>query len=432
MHKTKKILNKLTQNYIIDNHIEDTFDKTIIKYAAPSLILYTKWILEDAQKRNYDKLYFLMRDGKILMDIANILSPVINSKTETSLIYCSRNSLRQACYHINQDHLDLLFYYLHQRTLTDVMLRLFDPKELLEFKKVSNISEEDFLKPLSQEDLIKMKQQIISNEKALELINKKSKKVFDCCLGYLEDCGIFEKDQKFALVDTGWTGSMLKNLQAIVNTKDKNLVLNEYFYGLHSLPSELKLENCHTFAFKPRKKKGNIGQNNLLECFCGDPSGTTLSFGKIDGKNCPILAKPNHQNQETYKKQQKLILDFAKYLINSIDISTLNNYYALKLIKRICCHPTKEEALALNIYKFNADTTEYSLTTLSIPATFKQLLSMVFLGKILIKLKLMKNESLSIYWFWGTLAMSNIRLKWFLRINRNILRLVLRDTILQA
>lgn len=425
MRKTKKILNNLIENYLIENKIEDSFEKTIIKFAAPSLILYTKWILEDAKKREYDKLYFLMRDGKILMDIANIISPTLDCNIEKSLIYCSRNSLRQACYHINNEHLSLLFHFLPNRTLSDVLLRLFNEQELEAFKQISKISEKDFTKQLSKTELEDLKNKILNNQKCMDAINQKSQNVFDCCLGYLDNCGVFEKDKKFALVDTGWTGSMLRSLQEIVNAKG-NIVLNEYFYGLFSLPTQLNLNNCHTFAFSPinRQKNKVYFENNLLECFCGDPSGTTLSFGKIDGKFAPILETPNSVNQETYTKQQKLILDFAKYLINSIDITTLNNNYAVELLKKISCNPTKEEVEALNIYKFNEDTTEYSLSTLSTQATFKQLFSFGFLGRVFIKLKLMKEQTFSCYWFFGSLKISKVGLKCLLRLNRFLIRYI--------
>ncbi|MBQ7351478.1 MAG: hypothetical protein IJW59_01230 [Clostridia bacterium] len=433
MRKTKKILNNLINNYIIENNIDNTFDKTIIKYAAPSLILYTKWILEDAKKRNYDRLYFLMRDGKILMEIAKIISPALDcNNIEKTLVYCSRNSLRQACYHINEEHLDLLFLFLPNRTLNDVLLRLFSEKELQEFKELSNLSDEDFSKQLTRSELSTLQNQIVNNPECMECINKKSKEVFECCIGYLEDCGFFEKDKKYALVDTGWNGTMLRSLQEIVKTKT-DTKLNEYFYGMFSIPKDIDKENCHTFAFSPQKNKSNKinFNNNLFECFCGDYSGTTLSFVKEKGKCVPLLATPNTTNKETYLRQQEIIIGFTEYLVKNINISLLNNSYAPKLLKKISCHPSYDEAMALNIYKFNEDTTEYNLTTLSIKATSKQFLTMGFIGKIFIKLKLMKRHYCPTYWFFGTLKISDVKFKWFHRLNYNLLNHLVTHSFLR-
>ena len=430
MRKTKKILNNLINNYIIENNIDNTFDKTIIKYAAPSLILYTKWILEDAKKRNYDRLYFLMRDGKILMEIAKIISPALDcNNIEKSLVYCSRNSLRQACYHINEEHLDLLFFFLPNRTLNDVLLRLFNEKELRQFKELSNLSDEDFSKQLTRSELSTLQNQIVNNPECMECINKKSKEVFECCIGYLEACGFFVKDKKYALVDTGWSGTMLRSLQEIVKTKT-DTKLNEYFYGMFSIPKDIDKENCHTFAFSPQKNKSNKinFNNNLFECFCGDYSGTTLSFGKEKGKCVPILATPNTTNKETYLRQQELILNFAKYVVKNPNFKNFHNLYAPKILKHICCYPTYEEAIALNTYQFNSDTTEYSLSQLAPKASAKQLMSIIFLGRLLIKLKLMKENYCLTDWFFGTLAISNVKFKWFFRLNRNLLKRLIKNS----
>jgi predicted HAD superfamily hydrolase len=48
----------------------DAYATLAADVVAPCYVAYVKWLLNDAQKRGIKRLYFLSRDGYILMKIA--------------------------------------------------------------------------------------------------------------------------------------------------------------------------------------------------------------------------------------------------------------------------------------------------------------------------------------------------------------------------
>ena len=50
-----------------------TFEDICRQYSAPILTYYVWWILQEAEKRQIKRLYFLARDGLILKEIAEEL-----------------------------------------------------------------------------------------------------------------------------------------------------------------------------------------------------------------------------------------------------------------------------------------------------------------------------------------------------------------------
>lgn len=60
--------------------------------AAPLLVAYVLWLLEDARARGIERLYFLSRDAEILLDLARILAPRLGLAIELRYLYASRRA----------------------------------------------------------------------------------------------------------------------------------------------------------------------------------------------------------------------------------------------------------------------------------------------------------------------------------------------------
>jgi predicted HAD superfamily hydrolase len=62
--------------------------------AAPILTAYTIWILQQAKVKQLARIYFLARDGEMLLKIAKELAPKIYPEVELRYLYVSRQALR--------------------------------------------------------------------------------------------------------------------------------------------------------------------------------------------------------------------------------------------------------------------------------------------------------------------------------------------------
>src|SRR5262249_53139823 len=62
--------------------------------AGTALFSYVVWVLQSAQKRKLDRIYFLARDGQILLKLAKMAAPTIGYQGELRYLYASRQSWR--------------------------------------------------------------------------------------------------------------------------------------------------------------------------------------------------------------------------------------------------------------------------------------------------------------------------------------------------
>ena len=64
--------------------------------AAPLLVPYVLWLLCDARARGLKRLYFVARDGQVLLAIARRLAPRVGFDGELRYLYGSRRSWEPA------------------------------------------------------------------------------------------------------------------------------------------------------------------------------------------------------------------------------------------------------------------------------------------------------------------------------------------------
>ena len=64
--------------------------------AGPTLIAYVLWVLTEASRRGLARLYFLAREGQVLLEIAQRLAPKLGSDIELRYLHVSRQSLNLA------------------------------------------------------------------------------------------------------------------------------------------------------------------------------------------------------------------------------------------------------------------------------------------------------------------------------------------------
>lgn len=52
---------------------------TVANVAGPTIFFFVWWVLEQAKSRNIERLYFLARDGQILLKVANLINKKLNT-----------------------------------------------------------------------------------------------------------------------------------------------------------------------------------------------------------------------------------------------------------------------------------------------------------------------------------------------------------------
>ncbi len=225
-----------------ENKIIQFFSDFGYEKFGPLLLLFSKWLQKELEKKQIKKVYFLARDGFIMKKAFDIIND--NKNIKSSYFYASRRSI--------------IVPSLWKLNKADEIL------DVIAFNK--NISIKSFLKKVGLDNYKKVEYFLIKYNYTLDtsinlvnsknfknflkeifpLIKENSKQEYISFQKYIE---VEKFTGKVAIVDIGWFGSMQKALNNIVN--DANVY--GYYFGL--IPDAKMCNDSFGFLFDTNKNK---------------------------------------------------------------------------------------------------------------------------------------------------------------------------------
>lgn len=249
-----------------------------VSLTAPILIPYVLWLLDEAVKKNFKRLYFIARDGYILKEVADYVIKSRNLDIKTKYIYGSRAAWQKPSIAVCLDNLDpiVMQYALNKEFLSKVLgisekrLTKLLPKSLREYHK-------NFNKEQRKEILDALK----NNQKYVAKLQSENAEKCENLIGYIKQ-EIDFSDDNFAFVDLSGSGVTQNCLASVINTFYKKSINSFYFRnGIYKVESR----NVNRFYF--------IHRNDacaLLELTSRAPHGQTTGYKcNCEGKYEPIL-----------------------------------------------------------------------------------------------------------------------------------------------
>ena len=336
-------------------------DEYSFRTVGPIMYEYTSWVLSEAVKRGYKRLYFLARDGYLLCGIANIICARRSIDIECRYLYCSRYSLRMPSYHlIGEEAFDLLLlngYYVTPKT---VLLRAeLDEAERSEIYKQLDISDENAV--FSDQGFGVFSDALRKNEFYRNIVTQRSKAAYKPAIDYFRQEKLFENDC-IAIVDSGWTGSMQRSLRILAESAGFGGKITGFYFGMYTAPKEPCDGEylCFYFDRDTGLKRKIMFNNNLFECMLSAPHGMTLRYDDINGVSKPIMAEYSEDDMHLLVERQTAgALKFAEEQAEDAPYNlkrSLKTCY--RLLKRAMIHPTAEEAEMYSRFMFCDDVTE--------------------------------------------------------------------------
>lgn len=282
------------------NNIEEIKNKNdLARYAiAPVLVFYTRWVLKESQKRNIHRLYFMARDGWLMYHIARKICTSEGLDIDCRYFYCSRYSLRAGAYKFfDECAYEKLFIHSYKQSARDMLLRAgLDESER---KRVYNDIYFDINK---ESDVMGRKEfdhfccKIRESSVFRRIIYEISVNSYPEVMRYIDQEGI-NKQKKIGIVDLGWTGSLEYTLRRLLNSGQIYTHITGFYLGLLEKPPLTPGSAYVTWLFNENDIdiKSWFSQN-LLECICSAPHGTTLGYKRDGDKTVPVLAEEENSH----------------------------------------------------------------------------------------------------------------------------------------
>ena len=263
---------------------------------APTLTAWVTWIMRRAAESGCKKVYFISRDGQVLVKIAQRLERVLRTGLDLRYLYGSRQAVQ--------------FAGSPGDAVRDLMrlgtCRLSDLRELLSLtsEQLAPVLPAKFRdRSLWEHNLTSAEREELKSALAQEplrtLVDESSQHTRDLLLSYLRQEGWADGD-KFALVDVGWRGSMAGALsKALENesTPQPDLYL---FFGLaddaHRVAGELARDRMDAWFFDDAWKHGYLpylpSTTSLIEMFCAADHGAVIGYRGDGDRIGPVLRTP--------------------------------------------------------------------------------------------------------------------------------------------
>ncbi len=292
--------------------------------AAPILTAYTIWILQQAKAKQLARIYFLARDGEMLLQIAKELAPKIYPEVELRYLYVSRQALRMpGLTKINKAFWEWMFDDTTFFTIDSLLARMcLDRQAAKPVLEPLGYSEELWQKDLSAKERISLRSKLEQHQPLQTLVLQVAEQKREVLKAYLDQEKMLD-GQAFGLVDVGWRGSLqisLENAFEIFGTRNPV----GFYFALDKPTGGLKHKGeALAFFFNLNNSVGlrndiDYRYVSAMEVFCAGCEGTTLEYTlQADGSVIPLL---KHKTNEPalgwgLKSFQQSVTAFVRHFV---------------------------------------------------------------------------------------------------------------------
>jgi len=345
---------------------------------GPILSGFLLWTLQKAAQAGIHRLYFLSRDGEVMLDFARELAGRLEIGIELRYLHVSRTAIFPALMGTGVDSHTIR--WLKEDTIV-LTLRILadrlkvDACNLQEGLSRAGVRIQGLYAPLNRSTLEKIYGLLVTDPILKEMIAESGLRAQQNLAGYLEQEMLFDGTPS-ALVDLGWHGGIQDVIFSCFNERLGYNGISGYYFGV-DLPGEpanrkfgyffnhLEGTKIHRFRHLFRV---------LIELLCSGSHGM-VRFYRLDGDGTysPVCGELEHPaNWARINSIRQGVQAFVNHLdgpsMEGTDYEHIRPQI-LRVFKKLFFFPSKNEALALGGLRFSADQAGHGLHHVASPFT---------------------------------------------------------------
>ena len=328
--------------------------------SAPMIALFVDWCLRESRAAGIERLYFLSRDGEVMMQVAGILGRRDPKAPDCRYLYVSRQSLLLPA--IGDDLEPEMSWILARSGLLTPRIALrraaidVDDRAVEQSLEAAGFPRSSFDRHLREDRLVRFRDALLAGRLAAT-IQMSAAAAREKTLAYLAQEGMLD-GVPFAIVDVGWNGTLQRSISALLETCSSDPPpVRGYYMGLRSRRQHKPADEM-TACFSDVSRQDRFAEIGyivpLIELFCAATHPGVNGYKQIGERWVPDFRATMATADWPVATQQAAIAAFARFLAASplwdTQLSALSDL-VLENLARFAATPTREEALAYGAFR---------------------------------------------------------------------------------
>jgi FMN phosphatase YigB (HAD superfamily) len=316
--------------------------------AAPVLVGYLLWVLRRAGEQGLKRLYFVSRDGQVLLAVARRLAAKLDFPCELRYVYGSRLSWARPAMRSTDEQ---WIWADEKPSVKHVLGRLgIPPSELESTLESAGFPASGWSHALDA-DAAQRLRSVLREPEVRQKVDATAAREREILADYLRQEGITDATRK-GLVDLGWRGSLCFSLGRLAS--ELGFQPPAWFYfGLRLEPSSEEREPPETYFFDTSMRQGflDFWVGAPLEIFCSADHGTVLGFERRAGGVVPVLEERANERMVRWGLPllRQTVDAFVEHLCtdrNLLNVSADVREVSLEVLRSFWGTPSAAEARA--------------------------------------------------------------------------------------
>ena len=377
------------------------------------MVEFAEWVLERAKRDGKKRLYFLARDAWPVYLAASAISGGRGLDIECRYLKASRYALRLPEFRLlGEACVDRICIGGIRVTLEKLLRRagLTDEQIAAAAERIGR--GEQLRQELTYPEIMALKPVLAADGAFLADVMENSEKAFPAAIGYLRQEGLLD-GTPYALVDSGWVGTMQQTLQRLLRTEEPLLRLEGYYFGLYEIPHDADAADYHALYFGPKKELARkvVFSNCLFETICSAPEGMTLGYAFDGERYCAAESPSRNPNAVRLERYTELLERFLSCYCDQPESCAPRAIVAPRLLGRLMGRPEPWEVEACGDNQFCDDVLEGTMQPAAAHLSRQEIRDQRFFRKALVFLGLRKGVIHESAWIEGSIVRSGNRVR---------------------
>ena len=384
---------------------------------APALISYVSWVLKEAVQSKKTRLYFLSRDGYQMYLIAKKIIEKKNYSIECKYLNVSRFSMRVPGYHLTLDKcIDEICVGGVDITLEKILRRsgISDSERDEVINNLGYKEAKDEI--LNYHQILNLRNELNSSLLLKRYIHTNSINKYPEAVGYLIQEGL-TKDSNYALVDSGWVGTLQCSIEKLVKSVRPEINVEGYYFGMYEIPKGADATKFHPFFFGKKfgLKRKVLFSNSLFEAVVSSKEGMTIGYGHNSKGYYPLENEVKNPNSEMISSNIAAMTCLLNHIRDFNRWETIKKAELTRLFTLLMSSLTDIEIEAYGELLFSDDVIDGCFKKVAAELTYDQIKDQRIMRKLLILLGIRKRTIYESSWIEGSAVKCGVNVKRCLR-----------------